>query len=224
MSEQKKEHLIVANIGNNYSARFLRSWTEFLARCINDKVQVTLMQRAGIANVHHARELLVSGDIFATKDKKVVPFGGREYDYVLWIDSDQIFSYDDYLRLKSHDLDVVSAAIRIAHEDDMFNCGMFDTKCLLKDGKIHAKLCEESVKDKVDPIEVGFVGFGFVLMKYGVFEKMEFPYFVSEKYEIPNLIGYTGEDTGWCTRAKKAGIKLYMDPLCRVLHEKVVAI
>lgn len=174
-----------------------------------------------MSNIHHAREMLVASALINGDTKE--PFGGQDYDYVLFIDSDQAWTYQDFKRLLSHELDIVSAAIRIGVDNLDYNCGWFDKEVFqASDGSISTKCNAKALNENIEPVEVDFVGFGFVLIKKGVFEKMTFPFFKPEDFEIEGIKGYSGEDTGWSIRAKKLGFKLYIDPLCRVKHVKQV--
>ena len=73
-----------------------------------------------------------------------------------------------------------------------------------------------------DPVEVGGVGFGFVGMKYGVFEKMKRPWFKIREVEWDNVDFSVnmGEDYSWCEGAKDVGFKIWVDPTVKVKHHK----
>jgi GT2 family glycosyltransferase len=73
-----------------------------------------------------------------------------------------------------------------------------------------------------EPVEVWGIGFGFVLMKHGVFEKMDRPWFEIEKIRWPEHSFDTnvGEDYSWCMRARRAGFKVMVDPKVKVGHTK----
>jgi hypothetical protein len=77
--------------------------------------------------------------------------------------------------------------------------------------------------------QVQSVGFGFVAIKTGVFERMERPWFAHMLQNIVNSRGdklpdALGEDISWCVRAYKAGIPIYFDPSVLVNHTKTVEI
>jgi hypothetical protein len=82
---------------------------------------------------------------------------------------------------------------------------------------------EQMLLEKKTPFEVAGCGFGFLSVKAGVFEKMPRPWFGPES--VPNNDGeetfyLVGEDLSWCTKAIKAGFKIWVDPLVRVTHQK----
>ena len=80
-----------------------------------------------------------------------------------------------------------------------------------------------------DPLKVQSIGFGFVAMKSGVFEKLERPWFKHYLQSIEKDDGTTiedsiGEDISWCINAYKAGVDIYFDPDVLVKHIKKVPI
>jgi GT2 family glycosyltransferase len=87
---------------------------------------------------------------------------------------------------------------------------------------------EEMLLKKTEPFEIAGAGFGFLCVKSGVFENMKRPWFgpvgvenidekTGEKTEDFILVG---EDLSWCTKAIRAGFKIWVDPLVRVTHQK----
>jgi hypothetical protein len=77
-----------------------------------------------------------------------------------------------------------------------------------------------------EPLRVQSLGFGFVAMKSGVFEKIQRPWFnheyvkVGENPDGTDIIDAVGEDISWCIKAYRAGIELYFDPTVLVTHMK----
>ena len=73
--------------------------------------------------------------------------------------------------------------------------------------------------------EAEAIGFGFVAVRSGVFEKIERPWFGLLPQAIQNLKGQQlilslGEDISWCIRAKHSGFNIYFDPSVKVGHIK----
>jgi hypothetical protein len=80
-----------------------------------------------------------------------------------------------------------------------------------------------------EPIKVHSVGFGFLCIKQGIFEKMSRPWFGSpqvaytepktnKEYSFPLM----GEDMSWCHRVGEMGIDIWLDPKVRVTHHKMM--
>lgn len=199
--------------GSSFSTSFMQSWSRLLCRLLRHgingkKVDIDLIYSSG-ANIHHVREkCVVESETMGNSGKPI--FWGIDYDYVLWIDSDQVFEPECFEMLINADKDVVAAPIKTLPHGH-FNCGFINAE------KTGFQKITEFVEN--DLLEVDYVGFGFILFKRGVFEKLQFPYFKAVKFgAIP---GELGEDFSFCLRAKEAGIKFYVDPKCRVLHEKL---
>ena len=77
-----------------------------------------------------------------------------------------------------------------------------------------------------NPFKVQSIGFGFVAIKHGVFEKLPRPWFnleyvkVAEDSEGNPVIDSVGEDISWCVKAYRAGIDIYFYPKVLVTHMK----
>ncbi|MBD3393020.1 MAG: hypothetical protein GF418_13005 [Chitinivibrionales bacterium] len=55
----------------------------------------------------YVRNMYLGGDVMRGPAQK--PFGGKlEYDYVMWIDADVLFTPEQFERLLKHDRDIVS--------------------------------------------------------------------------------------------------------------------
>ena len=63
---------------------------------------------------------------------------------------------------------------------------------------------------------------GFMLIKKGVFESMEYPWFKPIEKRIGQMVDFTMEDVGFCLTAKERRYKILIDPMVRVGHEKKV--
>jgi len=82
----------------------------------------------------------------------------------------------------------------------------------------------ESISKRKKPFTVDYSGFGWLLIKKGVFEHKEMPYpwfapkmQVFESGEVQDMCG---EDVSFCLDAKEAGFEIWCDPRVRVGHEK----
>jgi len=134
---------------------------------------------------------------------------GMDFDYVLWIDSDSVFSVQQVEELIKHDKDIVSGLYYKRRAKDLEAVAFQDV------GDKYISIIPESGLQEVEA-----VGFGFILMKQKVIEEMfkeygirqfEFQYF-DESNE------YKSEDITWCERVKKLGYKIWLDADCRIGH------
>ena len=74
------------------------------------------------------------------------------------------------------------------------------------------------------PFTVDYSGFGWVMIKNGVFEneKLVYPWFAPKMqvFESGEVQDMCGEDVSFCLDAKEAGYEIWCDPRIRVGHEK----
>ena len=124
----------------------------------------------------------------------------NEFDYIMWVDSDMILPKNTLVRLLSHDKDIVA--------------GVYSYK-VLGNKEVVAKRFQDETREEYDNltikeikessglIEVDGFGFGCVLTKTSMFDKIPFPWFI-----------YTqdmGEDIFFCRKAQNEGYKLWLD-------------
>jgi hypothetical protein len=82
----------------------------------------------------------------------------------------------------------------------------------------------ESISKRRKPFTVDYTGFGWVLIKNGVFEHsdMKYPWFAPKMqiFESGEVQDMCGEDVSFCLDAIEAGFEIWCDPRIRVGHEK----
>ena len=82
----------------------------------------------------------------------------------------------------------------------------------------------ESISKRKKPFTVDYSGFGWLLIKNGVFEHegMPYPWFAPKMqvFESGEVQDMCGEDVSFCLDAKEAGFEIWCDPRIRVGHEK----
>ena len=82
----------------------------------------------------------------------------------------------------------------------------------------------ESISKRKKPFTVDYTGFGWLLIKHGVFEHkdMPYPWFAPKMqvFESGEVQDMCGEDVSFCLDAKEAGFEIWCDPQVRVGHEK----
>ena len=83
----------------------------------------------------------------------------------------------------------------------------------------------ESISKRRKPFTVDYTGFGWLLIKKGVFEheQMPYPWFAPKMqvFESGEVQDMCGEDVSFCLDAKEAGFEIWCDPRIRVGHEKM---
>ena len=152
-----------------------------------------------------------------------IPWDGKlKYDWQLWIDSDIIFNSEKFFQLVLMDKDIAAGwyatedghTTSVAHwleEDDFRN-----------NGGVMNHETVESISKRRKPFTVDYTGFGWVLIKKGVFENLEYPWFAPKMqvFESGAVQDMCGEDVSFCLDAIDAGYKIWCDPRIRVGHEK----
>lgn len=209
--------VLIATPGAMVEAQYVKSLVLTLAEC--DKRGVTYKWLNNYSSlVHHARELTASGTEGRNLDPTQKTPGGKDMGYkkIFWIDSDIAWTPDQFFKIYDSRFDVISGAY------------------LLEDGStttVHAwgtpgGMPANQIVRMKDPIKVQSIGFGFVAMKSGVFERIPRPWFnleyvkVGEDVNGREVVDSVGEDVSWCVKAYRAGIDLYFDPTVLVTHIK----
>ena len=173
--------------------------------------------------VNFARCKCLGANVLRGPDQ--IPWDGKlEYDYQLWIDSDIVFNTEKFWQLVLMDKDIAGGwyctedgrTTSVAHwlEEDDFrnNGGVMNHETL------------ESIGKRRKPFTVDYTGFGWLLIKKGVFENegMKYPWFAPKMqiFESGEVQDMCGEDVSFCLDAIESGFEIWCDPRIRVGHEK----
>lgn len=160
-------------------------------------------------------------------------FGGNlNYGHLVWIDSDNHIEYSMIKRLVAHDKDICAGWYKFVpprNEDiddhNLTCCGDFHSEY---DGMI-TPMSAQDVLSYNDIFPVDYTGFGLVVIKNGVFEKLKYPWFHREVCYFTDAAGVLnatlpGEDIQFCKEIKKLGFQVFVDPDVRIPHEKKLMI
>lgn len=127
---------------------------------------------------------------------------GHKCDYILWVDSDMVFSYDALSRLIDSGKEIIGVQALMRAEPHASNAYDFEDKQVLYPDDI---------------VEVKRIGTGLMLVKTEVFEKIGIPYFKTT-YNAETMM-WQGEDLNFCDRARAAGYKIWCHgPLSKNLY------
>tara|TARA_Y100000817_G_C16780906_1_gene510554 strand:+ start:56 stop:547 length:492 start_codon:yes stop_codon:yes gene_type:complete len=151
------------------------------------------------------------------------PFGGQnKYDYLMWIDSDMVFEPDDFFKLINHDKDLVSGIYKMSDNVNYATVETMDEEFF--EQWMHYPFLNQKTIDRKEGklFKADYTGMGWMLVKYGVFEKMKYPYFYPRKQTWPqyNWEDFVWDDVEFCLRAREAGFDVWVDPNLRIGHEK----
>jgi len=207
-------------LGNNFSSRFLRSWTDLIHSFPSHGIDWDYTVHYN-PEVHMARNEILGGKNQCNSDIK--PWdGGRDYDYIMWLDDDVVFKTYDFYKLFEHETDIVSGLYYKQQGPSMDDLPIYFA-CA---GLDNTPLTMMDIEGKTDLIEVKGNGLGFMLVKKGVFEKIGYPWFEPHRVEYEHQgrikTSFYSEDVTFQMKAAELGIKSYVDPRVILGHEKNV--
>ena len=130
----------------------------------------------------------------------------------MWIDSDIVFKPEHFFKLLEHDKDIVSGLYLKKPQTDSMADIPTSFACFVDDD--YRNLMTHEANGEL--INVRANGMGWMLVKIGVFEKIDYPWF--------GMINHHGEDLSFQLRAKDAGFDSYVDTSIIVGHEKEVVL
>ena len=208
--------------GREFTGNFFDAWNEFSERCRAAGVRL-VVSRTYDAVVYYARNKVAGGS--TRQGIKQSPWGGTvDYDYMLWIDSDVVFRFEDFQALLAHRVDIVGGVYLMADGARYAAVEKMDLATFQKAGHFEF-LTPTALADRQGLVSVDYCGFGFVLIRRGVFEKLEYPWFRPVWIDMPGGVReFTSEDVGFCLEAKKAGLAIHIDPKVIVGHEKSIVL
>jgi hypothetical protein len=173
MNSIKGKTFVFCVPGRTFSSEFMLSFIELLsfisANGGNFKLSV---QYLPIVNASRCKCL--GADVMRGKNQ--VPFGGKiKYDYLMWIDSDIVFTQKQFMELLDMNKDIASGwyAQPGTHSDGSSSTPVVETMAddfFNKHGYFEF-VSSKDMENKNKPFKADYIGFGWVLIKKGVFEK-----------------------------------------------------
>ena len=208
--------------GRGVSYTFLKNFVQLCFECVQQGASIQISQDYS-SMVNFARCKCLGANVLRGPDQ--VPWDGKlKYDYQLWIDSDIVFGLEQFYKLFWMQKDIAAGwyatedgrTTSVAHwlEEDDFktNGGVMNHEMV------------DGIQKRRKPFTVDYTGFGWVLIKNGVFEhnEMKYPWFAPQMqvFDSGEVQDMCGEDVSFCLDAIKAGFEIWCDPTCRVGHEK----
>lgn len=209
--------LVVCLPGNNFSGQFLDSFLAFYNWCYKNNITVLLSRRES-CNIYYVRNMCLGGNSTNGEDQK--PWQGKvEYDYILWIDSDIIFKIEDFIKLYNLNKDIASGLYLMQSGQQYATVENWDEKHFISNGSFEF-LSPKDLINKKEPFKVDYTGFGFILIKKGIFELLKYPWFRPLWKQFGNITEFTMEDVSFCHLAKEKNIDVWIHPNVIVKHEK----
>jgi hypothetical protein len=172
--------------------------------------------------VHFARARCLGGDVLAGENQ--VPFQGKvDYDYILWIDSDQVFDAKHVFDLLESPYNVTCGTYLMEDVKNLAIVSEWNEDFFKKHGTfafMTPEECEKKVKVNGKYFKVAYSGLGFMLIKKGVIEKLKYPYFFRELQRIGDCVDMCSEDVSFCRNITDTGEEIWIDSTVRVGHQK----
>ena len=207
--------------GASFSGRFLQCWTELLGELPKVGISYGLSQQY-LCNIYHVRTKCLGASLDRGVDQK--PFDGKvDYDYIMWIDSDMVFQPEQFFKLIEHDKDVVSGMYKMSDNKNYATVENMDED-FFEQWSYYQFLQDNDIKKKNGKLfKADYTGMGWMLVKYGVIEKMKYPYFYPRKtIHKPGWEEFVWDDVEFCLRVKEAGFDVWVDPNIIPGHEKMI--
>ena len=215
--------------GRGVSYTYLKSFVQLCFDLVQSGASIQISQDYS-SMVNFARCKCLGANVLRGPDQ--IPWDGKlKYDYQLWIDSDIVFNSEKFFQLildanpeGGKEREIVAGwyctedgkTTSVAHwleEDDFRNNG----------GVMNHETIE-SISKRKKPFTVDYTGFGWLLIKKGVFENegMKYPWFAPKMqiFESGEVQDMCGEDVSFCLDAIESGFEIWCDPRIRVGHEK----
>ena len=208
--------------GRGVSYTFLKSFVQLCFDLVQSGAAIQISQDYS-SMVNFARCKCLGANVLRGPNQ--LPWDGKlNYDYQLWIDSDIVFSPEKFWQLVLMEKDIAGGwyvtedgrTTSVAHwlEEEDFRAS----------GGVMNHETTESITKRKKPFTVDYTGFGWLLIKKGVFEDegMPYPWFAPKMqvFESGEVQDMCGEDVSFCLDAKEAGFEIWCDPRIRVGHEK----
>lgn len=209
--------------GRGVSYAFLKSFVQLCFDIVFNGGSLSIHQDYS-SMVNFARCKCLGANVLRGPDQK--PWDGQvPYDYQLWIDSDIVFNTESFCRVLAMDKDI-ACGWYLTEDGHTSSCAHWlDGDAFKSNGGVMNHETGETLSKRRKPFTVDYTGFGWVLIKNGVFEhpEMKYPWFAPKEQNFNNgeVVDMCGEDVSFCLDAIKAGFEIWVDPLCRVGHEKM---
>jgi len=225
----KGKQIVFCLPGRGVSFTFLKAFVQLCFDLVQSGASIQISQDYS-SMVNFARCKCLGANVLRGPNQ--IPWDGKlKYDYQLWIDSDIVFNSEKFFQLIldanpqgkeersivagwycTEDGKTTSVAHWLEEDDFRNNGGVMNHETL------------ESISKRKQPFTVDYTGFGWLLIRNGVFEHegMPYPWFAPKMqvFESGEVQDMCGEDVSFCLDAKEAGFEIWCDPRIRVGHEK----
>ena len=214
--------LVFCMPGRGCSYVFLKNFVQMAFDLVQHGVSIQISQDYS-SMVNFARCKCLGANVLRGPDQ--IPWDGKlKYDYQLWIDSDIVFKTEQLLQLVLMDKDIAAGWYMTEDGQTTSVAHWLDEDNFRNNGGVMNHETGETMSKRKKPFTVDYTGFGWVLIKNGVWEheEMKYPWFAPKMqvFESGDVQDMCGEDVSFCLDAQEAGFDIWADPRIRVGHEK----
>jgi len=232
-SNEVKKKVVFGLPGDNFSSKFLLSWTATINALWESK-KYDIVVSTGISSfVTFARMQTLGLDVLRGFNQK--PFDNMDFDVWVTIDSDIIFTPQQVIDLieSTEQHPVVSGMYRMSNLTSYTIVKEWDTDYFAKNGTFQFLTPDDITKWKEETslkyLPVYYTGMGFFAITREVLRKMTYPYFNADLQEIITddgkiLRDICSEDVAFCKNIHKIGVPIVINTDLRVGHNKLIVI
>lgn len=216
--------------GREFSAQFVAALVQTLFTVWQSKKYDIVLSLGYSSFVSFSRMKTLGLDVKKGPNQK--PFEGQEYDVFVTIDSDIVFTPQQFIDLVDHTekYPVVSGLYKMANITNFACVKDWDEEHFRDNGCFHFLTNDDITKWKETTnerfMEVSYNGMGFFAIRKEVFDKLQYPYFWAPLQEIHDKAGNVvmrdmcSEDVAFCKNLRDAGYNVWVDTTMVVGHEK----
>ena len=210
-------HIVFIVQGSHFSSSFMICWTSLVEYCKNNNIQFVyaFLNEKGVYSLNN----VLGGNLLGDKNQSL--FNNKfEYNKIIFIDSNILFTIDDVKTIIEHDSDVVTG-LYLGEDSKKFQCAdVMNDNLYKKTGSYKMMNTEdiiELIQTDTNEFVVEYTELNFLAIKKGVFEKIGYPWF-SNEMQIEGKNGYYHWNICFCKKLKEHGINIHV--LMNILFSK----
>ena len=214
--------IIFCLTGNTFSGNFLDCYGETIHYSVKKGWDFAVSRKES-PSVFHVRSAVLGADVLRGKKQK--PFNNSvNYDWLMWIDSDIIWKPEQIEQLINTKGDIVSGLYIMSNNYQYTAVEEYKFEYFKKNREFKFLTKDDLKLEKYQKdFSVDYVGMGFMAVRRGVFENLDYPWFKPKNFDLgSDIVDFSSEDVGFCLRAKQKGFNIVVNPNIIVGHEKRV--
>lgn len=229
----RKKRVIIAVPGDNFSNKFLISWTRTM-NVLWSSSKYDVVIAPGVSScVHFARMHTLGLSVLRGCDQK--PFNDMDYDVWVTLDSDIVWSPEQILELieNTEVHPVVAGQYMMADTQHLAVVKDWDTDFFAEHGSFQfltpTDIANWKNETNLKFMPVSYVGLGMFACRKEVLNALQYPFFYTPLQEIRTKDGVllrdiAGEDVSFIKNIQAAGYTIMLNTDLRVGHEKRVVL